>query len=282
MNYVYMLTNSKNSVLYIGVTNSLSRRLYEHQQDVVDGFAKQYPLHKLVYFEQYPCMVDAISREKQLKRWTRAKKNALIEQMNPAWEDLSEVVFGNAFVPHTHPMILLETDLSFDEETLAALLDALPPSWRARAERYKPAETRLRSAIGYTLLARILQDTYGITDLPAIESDATGKPHLVGCPLYFSISHCKAAVACIVEPHPVGIDVQDILTDISPALAARIAGEPNTGLSANELTVLWTQKEASAKLDGRGLTLGIDSLPLPNHKLCLQEYDTFVLCIARE
>ena len=89
MYFVYMLTNTHNTTLYIGVTNNLERRLWEHRNGVVPGFSKQYNLHKLVYFEATTDVKSAISREKQLKGWTRAKKNALINQNNPLWQDLS-------------------------------------------------------------------------------------------------------------------------------------------------------------------------------------------------
>ena len=90
MYYVYILTNKNNTVLYIGVTNDLSRRMYEHQNEQIEGFTKRYHLHKLVFFEEFSDINDAIACEKRLKRWTRAKKNALIESQNPNWKDLSE------------------------------------------------------------------------------------------------------------------------------------------------------------------------------------------------
>ena len=87
--YVYFLTNRTNSVLYVGVTNNLQRRLYEHKNELADGFTKRYHVHKLVYFETTTDVRAAIAREKQIKSWSRARKNALIETMNPKWEDLS-------------------------------------------------------------------------------------------------------------------------------------------------------------------------------------------------
>ena len=74
MYYVYMLTNKSNAVLYIGVTNNLQRRLYEHKNELLEGFTKKYHLHKLVYFESYKNVNDAILREKKLKGLLRAKK----------------------------------------------------------------------------------------------------------------------------------------------------------------------------------------------------------------
>ena len=85
-----MLTNKNNAVLYIGVTNDLSRRVCEHQNEEIDGFTKRYHLHKLVFFEEFSDVNDAIACEKRLKRWTRAKKNTLIESKNPNWEDISK------------------------------------------------------------------------------------------------------------------------------------------------------------------------------------------------
>ena len=88
--YVYILTNWNNKVMYTGVTNNLERRLYEHKNDLVDGFTKKYHVHKLVYFECTNDVYSAIEREKQIKGWIRAKKNGLVEQMNPDWHNLSD------------------------------------------------------------------------------------------------------------------------------------------------------------------------------------------------
>jgi len=88
--YVYILTNWKGNDMYIGVTNNLERRLYEHKHELIEGFSKRYHVHKLVYFEQTGDVRAALEREKQLKHWMREKKNALVETMNPMWVDLSE------------------------------------------------------------------------------------------------------------------------------------------------------------------------------------------------
>ena len=88
--YTYILTNWNDRVMYIGVTNDLERRLYEHRHQLADGFTKRYNVHKLVYYETTEDIRSAIAREKQLKSWQRMKKNALIEGVNPAWRDLSE------------------------------------------------------------------------------------------------------------------------------------------------------------------------------------------------
>ena len=90
MYFVYILSNWDDSILYVGVTGNLPRRLYEHRNGLVDGFTKKYNVHKLVYFEHTSDVYSAISREKQLKNWSRSKKVALILKMNPEWRDLSE------------------------------------------------------------------------------------------------------------------------------------------------------------------------------------------------
>ncbi len=76
--------------MYIGVTNNLERRVYEHKQELIEGFTKRYHVNKLVYFETTTDVRSAIEREKQLKGWLRSRKNALVESMNPEWRDLSE------------------------------------------------------------------------------------------------------------------------------------------------------------------------------------------------
>ena len=86
--YVYILTNQYNNVMYIGVTNDLKRRVYEHKTGLLDGFTKRYHVHKLVYVENCHDVYAAIAREKQLKGWARAKKNALVEAVNPEWKEI--------------------------------------------------------------------------------------------------------------------------------------------------------------------------------------------------
>ena len=89
MYYVYILTNNSDSVMYVGVTNDIVRRVWEHKTEVVDGFTKKYHVHKLVYFEEYSDVNEAIAREKQIKGWSRDKKNTLVKAKNPLFEDLS-------------------------------------------------------------------------------------------------------------------------------------------------------------------------------------------------
>ena len=93
MSFVYILTNASNTVLYIGVTNNLVRRVWEHKNKVVAGFTSQYQLNKLVYYECYTDIYNAIQREKVLKFWKRAWKERLINQSNPEWKDLYQEIF---------------------------------------------------------------------------------------------------------------------------------------------------------------------------------------------
>ncbi|MBU0571076.1 MAG: GIY-YIG nuclease family protein [Candidatus Omnitrophica bacterium] len=86
--YVYVLSNWNNKVLYVGVTNDLKRRVYEHKHKLVDGFTRKYNVHKLVYYEVTEEIEAAILREKQIKGGSRQKKNDLVERFNPKWEDL--------------------------------------------------------------------------------------------------------------------------------------------------------------------------------------------------
>lgn len=86
--YVYILTNKVNTTLYIGVTNNLIRRIYEHKHKLIPGFSSRYHLVKLVYYEIYEQIENAISREKQLKNGNRTRKINLINSFNPGWKDI--------------------------------------------------------------------------------------------------------------------------------------------------------------------------------------------------
>ena len=90
--YVYILASKKNGTLYIGVTDNLIRRVYEHKNDIIDGFTKKYHVHKLVYYEQTNDINSAIQREKQLKKWRRQWKIDLIEKNNPNWDDIYKAI----------------------------------------------------------------------------------------------------------------------------------------------------------------------------------------------
>jgi len=91
---VYILASKQNGTLYIGVTSDLVKRVWEHKSDTVDGFTKQFGVHRWVYYVLYSEMTSAISREKQLKKWNRAWKVELIENPNLEWKDLWDEIVG--------------------------------------------------------------------------------------------------------------------------------------------------------------------------------------------
>jgi len=93
---VYILTNKRNGTLYVGVTNSLERRIWEHKTKLIEGFTKQYGPDRLVHFEEFRDVNQAIAREKEIKGWLRKRKLALIEKDNPDWADLSAGWLGDA------------------------------------------------------------------------------------------------------------------------------------------------------------------------------------------
>jgi putative endonuclease len=86
--FVYILASKTGGTLYVGVTNNIVRRVFEHKSNVVDGFTKQYGIHRLVYFEQFDDIENAIRRERRIKKWNRNWKIRLIEELNPNWDDL--------------------------------------------------------------------------------------------------------------------------------------------------------------------------------------------------
>ena len=85
---IYILASKRNGTLYIGVTSDLKKRVWEHREGFVGGFTKKYNVHMLVYYELFDDMINAITREKRLKKWNRAWKIRLIEEKNPQWADL--------------------------------------------------------------------------------------------------------------------------------------------------------------------------------------------------
>ena len=86
--YVYLMTNWNHRVMYVGVTNDIMRRLDEHKNKLIKGFTEKYNINKLVYFEETANVYSAIAREKEIKKWRRQKKNALVQSLNPEWSDL--------------------------------------------------------------------------------------------------------------------------------------------------------------------------------------------------
>ena len=93
--YTYILANKRNGTLYVGVTSDLIKRVYQHQNNLVEGFTSKYQVHRLVYYEQHGDVLSAIRREKRLKEWQRKWKLALIEISNPQWKDLYFEITGS-------------------------------------------------------------------------------------------------------------------------------------------------------------------------------------------
>ena len=108
--FVYIMTNKINTTLYTGVTNNLSRRVFEHKNKLVEGFTKKYNLDKLVYYELYTDIYEAIGREKQIKSGSRAKKIKLIKAMNPKWKDLYDGIWDRFVIslPAMTPLLSLQ------------------------------------------------------------------------------------------------------------------------------------------------------------------------------
>lgn len=92
--YIYILASGISGTLYVGMTNNLSRRIWEHREGLVEGFTKRYGVKRLVYFETFPTAADAIRRENRIKKYPRAWKLNLISQQNPNWLDLAETLNG--------------------------------------------------------------------------------------------------------------------------------------------------------------------------------------------
>lgn len=92
--FIYMMSNKNNTVLYIGMTNNLIRRAYEHRNELIDGFTKKYNCTKLVWFSQTQDVYEAIRLEKQMKKWRKKLKHDLINANNPGWKDLYDELVG--------------------------------------------------------------------------------------------------------------------------------------------------------------------------------------------
>jgi putative endonuclease len=99
--FIYIMTNKGRTTLYVGVTNSLVRRVSQHRKGEVEGFTRKYNLTLMMYYEKYDDVRDAIRREEQIKGWTRKKKEELINSKNPQWEDLAVSVLGLGPAPET-------------------------------------------------------------------------------------------------------------------------------------------------------------------------------------
>ena len=100
--FVYIMTNKGRSTLYTGITNSLLRRVTQHRNGEIQGFTRRYNTNRLIYYEQFNDARDAIAREKQIKGWSRRKKEELIAVKNPNWMDMAVTLLGIGIAPTTH------------------------------------------------------------------------------------------------------------------------------------------------------------------------------------
>lgn len=98
--YVYMMSSSSRRALYTGVTARFRSRVFEHKKDLIEGFSSKYKCHRLVFFERFDSIIEAIAREKEIKGWRREKKNRLVESMNPTWKDLAADWFPETLLLH--------------------------------------------------------------------------------------------------------------------------------------------------------------------------------------
>ena len=102
--YIYMMGSASRRALYTGVTADLRKRVFEHKCDLIDGFTRKYKCHRLVYFEVFASIKDAIAREKEIKGWRREKKDKLVQSKNPTWKDLAEDWFPKELLLHGKPV----------------------------------------------------------------------------------------------------------------------------------------------------------------------------------
>ncbi len=156
------------------------------------------------------------------------------------------------------------------------------PEWRReKALRYKQLDDRKRCVLAFRLLEYALQNEYGITSVPEFVYNEYGKPYLPDLPIYFNLSHCKYAVACVVSDYEVGIDVESI-TPYNDSVARRICNDEeyqrltNSGNKDIEFTRLWTEKEAIAKFCGQGFSIELSSVKPKEYLLTRQINNAYV------
>ena len=102
--YVYIMSSASRRALYTGITVHLNKRVFEHKNNLIEGFTSKYKCHRLVYFETFHNVVDAIAREKEIKGWRREKKNKLVESLNPEWKDLAKDWYPETFMKDGSPV----------------------------------------------------------------------------------------------------------------------------------------------------------------------------------
>jgi putative endonuclease len=104
LSYVYMMCSASRRALYTGITAYLRKRVFEHKHDLIEGFTRKYKCHRLVHFETFTNINDAIAREKEIKGWRREKKNKLVESVNPGWKDLAADWFPETLLKDGFPV----------------------------------------------------------------------------------------------------------------------------------------------------------------------------------
>lgn len=167
---------------------------------------------------------------------------------------------------------LYDTLENYSDEQYLKHLNALPVWRRKKALQYKKLDDRKRSVLAFVLLQRALREEYGITEVPEFVYNEFGKPSLPNLPIYFSLSHCKDAVACAVSDHNIGIDVESIVP-YNPDMARRVCTADELKMldqSSNkdvEFIKLWTVKEAISKYEGMGLSLPFAEIDAMNYLL---------------
>lgn len=160
------------------------------------------------------------------------------------------------------------------------------PIWRReKALQYKKLDDRKRSVLAFVLLQRALREEYGITEIPKFVYNEFGKPSLPNLPIYFSLSHCKDAVACAVSNHNIGIDVENIIpynSDVARRVctAAELEMLEQSENKEADFIKLWTMKEAISKFDGRGLTMPFNEINVGNYTMLTQEVSTYILSVC--
>ena len=146
--YIYFLANHYNNVLYVGVTNDLMRRISEHKAKINKGFTYKYNCDKLVYYEIYDLMTDAIAREKQLKNWKREWKNKLINDYNPIWRDLSEEIgINKEFIEAVKAEYNCHTEKNRHAELVSASLEYKGIAGQARNDAALPSAEELQNEL---------------------------------------------------------------------------------------------------------------------------------------
>ncbi len=183
---------------------------------------------------------------------------------------------------------LIDNIQNYSENQYLSHLDALPEWRREKALRYKQFDDRKRCVLAFRLLEYALQNEYGITTVLEFVYNEYGKPYLPDLPIYFNLSHCKDAVACVVSDHEVGIDVESI-TPYNDGVARRIcnAEEYQRLLVAADrdvaFTKLWTEKEAISKFCGSGVAMEFSTIRTDEYLLMYQTENThmFTCCYGR-